>query len=118
MAEAAAAQGPAGAGDAPGRSGAGRARAHLWPGLTVMAILAAVVTVLRLQGRLWWCACGRPDLWWGDARSAHTSQHLFDPYSFTHVLHGVLFCGLLARVVPRLTPAWRFCLAVALEGAW
>src|SRR5262249_17261203 len=62
--------------------------------------------------------CGRPDLWWGDTRSEHNSQHPFDPYSFTHVLHGVLLCGLLSRLAPRLPPAWRLCVAVALEALW
>jgi hypothetical protein len=41
-----------------------------------------------------------------------------DPYSFTHVLHGFLFCGLIALIVPRLTEAWQLWLAVSMEAAW
>src|SRR5207249_2408165 len=48
----------------------------------------------------------------------HTSRHLFDPYSFTHFSHGLLFFWLFAWAFPRLSPAWRLCLAVTLEGAW
>jgi hypothetical protein len=48
----------------------------------------------------------------------HNSQHFADPYSFTHVLHGVLLCGVLALVVRRLSWAWRFFLAVLLEAGW
>jgi Protein of unknown function (DUF2585) len=98
--------------------GARRATAYLRPALMILAVLAVHILLLRWEGRRWWCACGRPDLWWGDTRSAHNSQHLFDPYSFTHVLHGVLLCGLLSRFARRLSPAWRFCLAVALEAVW
>jgi hypothetical protein len=53
-----------------------------------------------------------------DPQGPHNSQHFFDPYSFTHVLHGVLLCGLLAWVVPRLAPAWRLWLAVCAEVLW
>jgi hypothetical protein len=105
--------------DEAGRpSAASRVRTYLGPALVVLVILAAAVALERAEGRLWWCACGRPDLWWGDTRSAHNSQHPFDPYSFTHVLHGVLLCGLLGWAVPRLAPRWRLCLAVALEAVW
>jgi hypothetical protein len=70
-------------------------RGDLWPWLAMASVLAAAVCALRLEGRLWWCACGRLSPWAGDTWSSHNSQHLFDPYTFTHVLHGFLLCGLL-----------------------
>ena len=94
-----------------------------WPkgakatGLGVALVAAVAAVVLRLEGRLWLCACGRLLPWVGDAWSADTSQHLFDPYSFTHVLHGVVFCGLLAWGLPRVPLARRLLLAVAAEAA-
>ena len=42
-----------------------------------------------------WCRCGGWSLWSWDIWSKHNSQHLIDPYTLTHVLHGVLLCGLL-----------------------
>ena len=57
-------------------------------------------------------------MWSGDAWGSDNSQHLLDPYSFTHVLHGFLFCGLIALIVPRLTEAWQLWLAVSMEAAW
>jgi hypothetical protein len=118
MGESSAAKTPTGASGPPGRPALAHLRAYFWPAVALVAILAAAVVELRRQGRLWWCACGRPDLWWGDTRSAHNSQHLFDPYSFTHVLHGILLCGLLSWAGRRLLPPWRLCVAVALEALW
>src|SRR5438046_2204537 len=93
-------------------------RQHLWPWLTLAALLVLTVCQLRVQGRRWWCACGQFYPWSGDIWSRHNSQHLFDPYSFTHVLHGMVFCGLLAWACPRIAPAWRLCLAVFFEALW
>jgi hypothetical protein len=88
------------------------------PWLVIAGILAATVFLLHWQGRIWWCACGRMNPWDGDIWCSHNSQHWLDPYSFTHVLHGMLFCGLLAWLLPRLAPSWRLTLATAAEAAW
>jgi hypothetical protein len=34
------------------------------------------------------------------------------------VLHGFVFCGLLAWGLPRLAPVWRLSLAVTVEALW
>ncbi len=83
-----------------------------------MVVLAVQVLVLRLEGRIWWCACGQWKIWDGDIWSAHNSQHWLDPYSFTHVLHGVLLCGVIAWLAPRWPAAWRLAVAVLLEAGW
>ncbi|HEY1601872.1 MAG TPA: DUF2585 family protein [Pirellulales bacterium] len=93
-------------------------RAWLWPGLALVVILLAAGYLLHHNGRSWWCACGEPFLWSGQIQSSHNSQHLFDPYSFTHMLHGVVFYWLLAWSVPRLPTTWRFVCAMTLEAAW
>ena len=88
------------------------------PWLAIVAVLFVAAYQLRSQGRLWWCSCDYLLLWSGDPWSSDNSQHLLDPYSFTHVLHGFLFCGLIALIVPRLTEAWQLWLAVSMEAAW
>lgn len=93
-------------------------RRRVWPWLAVVAILAAAAFELRWQGRLWLCSCGHFRPWLGDAWSSETSQQLFDPYSFTHVLHGFALAGLLALVLPRANWRWRVALAVAAEALW
>ncbi len=90
----------------------------LWPWLVLAAIITVAAYQLRSQGRLWWCDCGGLNPWSGDIWSSHNSQHLFDPYSLTHVLHGVILCGLVAWACPRLSLAWQFCLAIAVESLW
>ena len=91
-------------------------KAWLW--LAVSVVVAAAALELHRQGRLWTCSCGRFLLWTGDAWSSETSQQLSDPYTFTHVLHGLIFCGLLAYLLPRAPWSWRFCLAITGEALW
>ena len=93
-------------------------RSYLWPCVAALALLALVVAELHWQGRVWWCSCGQDDLWWGDIHSGHCSQHFLDPYSFTHILHGLAFYGALVWLLPRLRLPWRLWLAVALEALW
>jgi hypothetical protein len=89
-----------------------------WPWLSLALLLVLTAFQLRLQGRLWWCACGQLYPWSGDTWSSHNSQHLADPYLITHVLHGMVCYGLLAWALPRLSVAWRLFLAVVLEALW
>jgi Protein of unknown function (DUF2585) len=95
-----------------------RSRWKLWPWCAAVCVLVLAALQLRLQGRAWLCACGRLLVWTSEAWGANTSQHLLDPYSFTHVLHGIFYCGLLALCLPRVSMAWRFCLAVTIEAGW
>jgi hypothetical protein len=88
------------------------------PWLAIVVVLAGTVYQLRSQGRLWWCSCDYLLLWSGDPWSSDNSQHLLDPYSFTHLLHGFVLCGLLALIVPRVSPVWRLWLAVSIEALW
>ena len=90
----------------------------LWPLLSIVPVFLATAVVLRLEGRLWICSCGQFFVWVGQACSSNTSQHFFDPYSFTHVLHGFLFFWLIAWLVPRLGSNWQLTLAIVLEAAW
>lgn len=90
----------------------------LWPALAILAVLVFAAIELHLQGRLWICACGKVYLWAGDIWSSDNSQHLFDPYSFTHILHGFVFLWLVVWSLPRLAPAWQLTLAVTVEALW
>src|SRR5690349_4878067 len=59
-------------------------------------VVAVAVVMLNIEGRRWWCPAGDLSPWSWDIWSQHNSQHLVDPYSFTHILHGVLEFWLLS----------------------
>ena len=88
------------------------------PWFAIAVVLMGAALLLRSEGRLWVCSCGYLLLWSSDPWSPDNSQHLLDPYSFTHVLHGFLLCGLLALTIPRLSAVWRLWLAVSIEAVW
>ncbi len=95
------------------------AATSLWPLVASVAVVAVMVFVLRGQGRIWWCKTGDLAIYinqaWG---SSHTSQHLLDPYTFTHILHGVLFFWLTGLIFSKLSIRWRFSIAIFVEAAW
>ena len=71
------------------------------------------------MGRLWWCKCGSWALWTSDTVSSHNSQHLVDPYSFSHFQHGLAFYLVLWLLLRhRLDVAWRGVATVGLEALW
>ncbi|HEY6119763.1 MAG TPA: DUF2585 family protein [Pyrinomonadaceae bacterium] len=90
----------------------------LMPFAATLLLLIATALQLHHQGRIWFCDCGHFLFWSGQAWSPETSQQLLDPYSFTHILHGMLFCGILAWVIPKLAVRWRFFLAILIEALW
>jgi hypothetical protein len=70
------------------------------------------------MGRKLWGTSGVPGLWSGDIWSSHNSQFLTDPYTFTHITHGILFYALLALAAKSLPLSTRLLITVGLEGAW
>lgn len=95
-------------------------RTDYLPWLLAIIIIAATVIVLYWQGRIWWCKWDAPYLLWSsDAWSKHSSQHLFDPYSFTHLLHGLLFYAASFLIFRRrLSLAWLLFITVFAESGW
>ncbi len=82
-------------------------------------VLAVMAATLAAMGRAWWCAAGDTSLWSSEVWSRHNSQHLADPYTFTHVLHGLVFyAGVWLLVGGRAGVAARWWLGFAAEVAW
>jgi hypothetical protein len=80
--------------------------------------MLAQALVLHGMGRGWLCNCGTIRLWVGDIRSPELSQQVADWYTFSHVVHGILFYGLLRLLLPRLPVLARLAIAVGIEAAW
>ena len=55
---------------------------------------------------------------WTGAWSPNTSQWVVDPYTFSHVLHGVIFYWCLLPARRWLGVPWRFAIASLIEAAW
>jgi hypothetical protein len=102
----------------PARPSPARAVWRPWTVAATLGVTAVGALALHLMGRRLWCTCGSSIPWAWDIWSAHNSQHVIDPYTFTHVLHGALFYALLWLLVRGRAPALRGLLAVAVEVAW
>jgi hypothetical protein len=86
---------------------------------TIVVSLAVVFIfglVLYFQGRPGWCEEGF-GLWTGAATGC-TSQHLFDPYTLSHVLHGVIFYWMFRPFAGKFPLRHRMLGAVILEIGW
>lgn len=85
-----------------------------------VGILIVMAVALHLMGRVPWCACGYIKLWHGVTISSENSQHLFDWYTFTHVIHGMGFYLLLWIIdrKKRLSFATKLIIAIGLEASW
>ena len=92
--------------------------AHRLPLVLALVSVCTAVIILNFEGRLWWCPAGDLSPWSWDIWTQHNSQHIVDPYSFTHMLHGVLEFWILTLVFRRMPLAWRLFIAVLVESSW
>lgn len=83
----------------------------------IAAMLVAHAAILHAMGRIPLCACGF-GLWTPNAWASDTSQLFADPYSLSHVLHGIIFFAVLALVLRRFAVRTRLLLSVLIEIAW
>lgn len=88
------------------------------PFIALFGVFVVMSVILYSQGRLWIAQSGHIYLWVSDVWSSDNSQHLSDPYSFSHIQHGVLFFGLFWLFRNYIGSNWRLVFAIALEAAW
>lgn len=89
------------------------------PALIFLCLSALMAAVLYLMGRNLICPCGYVDLWAGPKIPAtESSQHLFDLYTPSHVIHGLLFYAGLWLVLRRLPLDGRLAIALLIEAGW
>jgi len=91
-----------------------------WLRVQILAILFFMTVAAGAEfamGRRPWGIAGI-GLWSGSIWSEHNSQYFLDPYSFTHVLHGVVFYALLSLAFRNMPVISRLVIAVGLEAGW
>ncbi len=89
------------------------------PVVLVLISIVAVTAGLELwMGRSLLGPDGRFGLWEGDIWSSENSQRFADPYSFSHLIHGMLFYAGLWLVARKLPVRHRLVIAVLLEAIW
>ena len=86
--------------------------------LIALTFLAAQAITLFLFGQPPICTCGYIKAWEGTVLGPGNSQHLSDWYTFSHIVHGFIFYGLLALIFPRVAARRRLLIALGIEIAW
>lgn len=89
-----------------------------------ISILGLVVVILLAGGTEY--LTGRSLLgpdgyfgWWdGNIWGSENSQRVADAYSFSHLIHGMLFYGFLSLVARRMPLKYRFVVAIIIEACW
>lgn len=95
-------------------------RKYIYTALIATGIAILMAIILHLEGRIAVCECGYVKFWHGLVISSENSQHLFDWYSFSHVLHGLGFYLLLWLVDRKkgLSITTKLLIALGLEAGW
>lgn len=97
----------------------GGKRGQSWPALLYsVAAVAGMAIALQAMGRVFICTCGRVRLWAGGVNTPDNSQQFADWYSFSHIIHGMLFFAALWPAARQIPMGWRLAIAVTLECGW
>lgn len=83
-----------------------------------IALIMIQIVLLWSFGQPAISTSGHIMLWTGDVLGPENSQQISDWYTFSHIIHGMLFYGLLWLIFPRMPIMWRLLLSMGLEISW
>lgn len=90
---------------------------RFWLAVTFVIILVQILSQY-LMGRIWICECGYVKLFEAGVNTPGNSQHIFDWYTPSHIIHGFLFYGLGWLVLRRKPLTAKLALAALIEAGW
>lgn len=82
-----------------------------------LLVLLTIAWLIGSGGEVW----GETNLYWplsAEVWSRQNSQHPIDPYTLTHMLHGVLCFWLIKLTLPQLPVRRQFFLAILFACGW
>jgi|SRR5665213_556241 len=91
---------------------------YRWFIAAIVAVFALTAGIELSMGRSFFGPDGRLGLWEGNIWSGENSQRFADPYSFSHIVHGILFYGLFWLAARKLQVRHRLFLALMMESGW
>ena len=84
-----------------------------------LALTLLTALTLYAMGQIPICKCGYIKIWHGGRSDSEMSQHLMDWYTYSHVLHGIIFYFIITVVAQgRLSVGARLVLATLIEAGW
>jgi len=84
---------------------------------SIIIFIILIMAIIEFSmGRLLICDCGYVSFWYNYANGPGNSQHLFDWYTFTHLIHGMFFYFILWFFFRKMPLEKRLILAVLLAG--
>ena len=86
--------------------------------ITFGVILLVVAIVEYMLGRSPLGPDGHFGWWDGDIWSSENSQRVADPYTFSHIAHGLIFYWFLGLVAKKLPKKYRLIIAILIEAGW
>lgn len=92
-------------------------KTRFWLVVTFVIILVQILSQY-LMGRIWICECGYVKLFEAGVNTPGNSQHLFDWYTPSHIIHGFLFYGLGWLVLRNKPLTVKLALAAFIEAVW
>ncbi len=91
---------------------------HKWDVLVFLAIIALTAGIELWMGRSPLGPDGKFGWWDGNIWGSENSQRVADAYSFSHIIHGILFYAFLWWVARKMPLNHRFLIAVLIEVGW
>ncbi len=87
-------------------------------GIAFIAILLITGTIELSLGRSLFGPDGKFGWWEADIWSNENSQRFADAYSFSHIIHGILFYAVLWLVARKVPVRYRLFIALIVEALW